>query len=108
MNDERELPDIAARAELETLAMQPPQPRAVAAPDLRLVQDVQVRVEVRLGGRELRIAELLALGEGDTVALDESVDAPVELRVEGRVVARGELVVCGERFGVRITEIGAA
>jgi flagellar motor switch protein FliN/FliY len=74
---------------------------------LDLVEHVKVRLSVSIGGAEISVAELFALGAGKVVALDRAVDAPVDLCINGRVVGRGSLVAVGDQFGVRIAEIVA-
>ena len=70
-----------------------------------LIRDVKVSLAARLGRAEITVSRLFALKEGETITLEESVDAPVDLILEGKVVARGQIVAVDDRFGVRITEI---
>ncbi|MFQ5809469.1 MAG: flagellar motor switch protein FliN [Armatimonadota bacterium] len=70
--------------------------------------DVPLQVEIRLGGAQLSIGELLALGPGAVVTLERRADDPVEVVAGGRVIARGEMVVVDDRLGVRITELCAS
>jgi flagellar motor switch protein FliN/FliY len=54
------------------------------------------------------VANLMKLGRGNVIALDQRVGEPVDIVVNGRVLARGEVVVADEdtaRFGVSITEL---
>lgn len=81
---------------------------ALAAGNFSLVEDVKVRVEARLGGADISIAELFALKRDSVLALDAALDAPIELRLGGKVVALGQLVAVDDRFGLRITEVLAA
>ncbi len=53
----------------------------------------------------------MALRKGSTVALDRRIGEPVDIVVNGRRIASGEIVVLDNdpsRFGVKLTEIGAA
>lgn len=70
---------------------------------LPFVGSLKVRVTAQLGKAEISVADLTALREGSTLALDRMVDAPIDLIAEGHVVAQGTLVAVGEYFGLRIT-----
>jgi flagellar motor switch protein FliN/FliY len=76
-------------------------------PNLELVKNVRVKLEARLGGAEMPIAELFSLRDGSVVELDRRVDESIDLVLDGRVVARGELVAVGDQLGVRIVEVAA-
>ena len=68
---------------------------------------VKVTVDVRAGRLETPVAELLALREGEVLALDRAVDQPLDVLLDGHVVARGTLVAVGDHFGLRLTETPA-
>lgn len=72
---------------------------------LDLIKDVNVKLDVRLGGCELSIADLSKLKEGDVLTLDKAPDELIEVTLGGEVIARGRLVVAGEYFGIRIEQI---
>jgi flagellar motor switch protein FliN/FliY len=74
---------------------------------LDLVEHIKVQLSISLGGAEIDVGRLFALGAGELVVLDRDVDAPVDVRLGDKVIARGELVAAGDRFAVRITEISA-
>jgi flagellar motor switch protein FliN/FliY len=97
-------------AESETLPQRVEQARPVGAgrpgqAQLGFLADVPLRVEIRLGGAQLPIGELLELAPGSVVALERRAEDPVEVVAGGRVIARGEMVVVDDRLGVRITEL---
>src|SRR6266850_2615347 len=75
----------------------------LAQGNLALVEGVKVKIEARLGGAELTVAELFALKRDSVVTLDALLDAPIELRLGEKVVALGQLVAVDDRFGLRIT-----
>ncbi|QHL90175.1 flagellar motor switch protein FliN [Sphingomonas changnyeongensis] len=77
---------------------------AVAA-NLRLLQDVDVRLSVEVGGARLKLRELLALGEASVVELDRHANELLDIRVNGTLIGRGEVVTVGDRFGIRIAEL---
>jgi len=69
---------------------------------------IPVTVQVVLGSATMPVSQLMKLGRGAVVALDQRVGEPVNIVVNGRIVARGEVVVVDEdnsRFGVSLTEI---
>lgn len=82
--------------------------REDATPNLDLVMDIPVTMQVVLGNAVMPISSLVKLGRGAVVKLDTNVGDPVDLIVNGRVVARGEVVVLeteDTRFGITLTEI---
>ncbi|MFD2236372.1 flagellar motor switch protein FliN [Aureimonas populi] len=81
---------------------------AEAKPNLDLIMDIPVKMQVVLGSAVMPVANLVKLGRGAVVKLDTNVGDPVDLMVNGRVVARGEVVVLDNeetRFGITLTEI---
>lgn len=80
---------------------------ASATPASRLIEHVEVEVEVLLGEARLTVAELGKLAMGDVLPVDRTIAEAADIRVNGRVIARGEIVTVGDTFAVRVTEIGA-
>ncbi len=75
-----------------------------SGPDaLPFVGNLKVKLTAVLGEAELSVADLTALRQGSTLALDRLIDQPIDLVAEGHVVAQGTLVAVGDCFGVRIT-----
>jgi flagellar motor switch protein FliN/FliY len=58
-----------------------------------------------VGSTTLTLEEVLNLGPGSVVELDNLVGESVDIKVNGKLVAKGEIVVVEERFGVKITDI---
>ena len=75
------------------------------APAYHLLRDVEVEITVEIGRRHMRIADVLKLGPGQTLALSKAAGEPLDLYVNGRLLGRGEAVVVGDHYGVRITEL---
>jgi len=73
--------------------------------DQKLIADLEVVLEARVGSAKLKVSELMNLKAGDSLPLDAALNEDVELRLNGITVARGELVTIGTSFGVRILEI---
>ena len=80
-------------------------PPAVA---YHLLRDVEVEITLEIGRRRTRIADVLKLAPGQTLALSKAAGEPLDLYVNGRLLGRGEAVVVGDRYGVRITELVSA
>ena len=81
-------------------------PRDVgSAANFRLLQDVDVRLSVEVGGTNLKLRELLALGESSVIELDRYANELLDVLVNGTLIGRGEVVTVGDRFGIRITEL---
>lgn len=72
----------------------------------RLIDHVEVDVEVVLGDARMSISDLTKLDRGDVVKVDRKLSEAAEIRVNGRRIARGEIVSVDDKFAVRITEIG--
>ena len=73
----------------------------------KLIDHVEVDVEVVLGEARLTVADLNRLAAGDVLPVDRTLAEAADIRVNGRVIARGEIVTVDDRFAVRVTEIGA-
>lgn len=72
---------------------------------LGLLQDIDVRLTVELGRKQMRLRDVLSLGENSIVELDRLVDEPLDILVNGKLIARGEVVAQGNRFAIRVLEL---
>jgi len=72
----------------------------------RLIDHVEVELEVLLGEAKLSVVELSALRQGDILPVDRKLSEAAEIRVNGRMIARGEIVSLDDKFAIRVTEIG--
>ncbi len=83
--------------------------KEVLTPDiqekLKKFLDLPLLIEVVVGSTTLTLGEILNLGPGSVVELDNLVEEPVDIKVNGKLVAKGEIVVVEEKFGVKITDI---
>ena len=70
-----------------------------------LLKDVDVRVTVELGRTEMKLTDVLALGEESVVLLDRLTDELLDVMVNGTLIAKGEIVAENGRFGLRIVEL---
>ena len=78
---------------------------AAVAANLRLLQDVDVKLTVEIGSTTLSLRELLALGEASVIELDRQAGELLDVFVNGTLIGRGEVVTVGERFGVKLLEL---
>ena len=69
------------------------------------LKDVDVRLSVELGRTDMKLKDVLALGEESIVMLDRLTDELLDVMVNGKVIAKGEIVAQGGRFGLRIVEM---
>lgn len=70
-----------------------------------LLREVDVRLSVELGRTDMKLKDVLALGEESVVMLDRLTDELLEVHVNGKLIARGEIIAQGNRFGLRIVEM---
>ncbi len=82
-------------------------PKGTAA-TLDALRDVPITITVQLGHKVLSIGEILKLGPGSVIELDEAVGTPVVLTVRGVPFASGEVVVVNDHFAVRILRLHSA
>ncbi len=101
----------AAEAKTSVSSVEFPQAPAGAGKDtgpkgsLDVLLDVNVPMNVVIGGAEVPVRRLLQLGPGSVITLDKSVDDPVELYLKGSKFATADIVVVEGKFAVRIKEI---
>ena len=69
------------------------------------LRNVEVPIEVVLGGARLTLTKFAGLRAGSIVELDHLAGNPVVVKASGTVVARGEVVVIEENFGIRLTSV---
>jgi flagellar motor switch protein FliN/FliY len=78
---------------------------ATESKNLNVILDVKVDLSVRIGSCMLPMRDVVELGEGTVLQLDQLANEPVGLYVNDKLIARGEVVVVEENFGIKITQI---
>ena len=73
--------------------------------NLKVLENIEVKLTVEVGSTELKIRDLLRLNEGSVVELERLAGDPLDILANGVKIAKGEVVMVGERFGVRFTEV---
>jgi len=84
-----------------------PEPIDEAAPfnNLGLVMDIPLQVTVELGRSRRRINDVLKMGPGSVVELEQMEGEPVDILINETLIAKGFVVVEKEKYGIRISEI---
>ena len=72
---------------------------------LRVLENIDVKLTVEVGGAEIKLRELLRINEGSVVELERLAGDPLDILANGTIIAKGEVVMIGERFGIRFTEV---
>ncbi len=72
---------------------------------LDLLRNVDVTLSVELGRCQLKLKEVLALGEESVVQLDRLTDELLDVFVNGKAIAKGEIVAQGDRFALKIVQL---
>ncbi len=89
---------VAKQAEFARL-----EPRAsTTGTSLDSLRDVPITITARLGHTVLPIGEILKLGPGSVIELEEAIGQAIELTVRGVPFATGEVVVVEDHFAIRI------
>ena len=73
--------------------------------NLKVLENIEVKLTVEVGSTELKIRDLLKLNEGSVVELERLAGDPLDILANGVKIAKGEVVMVGERFGIRFTEV---
>lgn len=73
--------------------------------NLDLLLDIDIPISVRMGSAKLFLKDILGLGPGNIVELEQNADDSIELAINDKVIARGEVVIVDGYFGFRIKEI---
>ena len=69
------------------------------------IQEVDVEVYAVLGQSTMLVSQLLKIGRGAIIELDQRTTDPVEIRVNQELIAYGEIVTVDDKLGVTITEV---
>ena len=78
---------------------------SAAVSNLRLLENIEVRLTVEVGNTEIKIKDLLRLNEGSVIELDRLAGDALDILANRTKIAKGEVVMVGEKFGIRFTEV---
>jgi flagellar motor switch protein FliN len=73
--------------------------------NLGLVMNIPLQVTVELGRSRKRINDVLKMGPGSVVELEQMEGEPVDILINQTLIAKGFVVVEKEKYGIRISEI---
>jgi len=80
---------------------------SAAVHNLKVLENIEVRLTVEVGNTEIKIKDLLRLNEGSVVELERLAGEPLDILANGTKIAKGEVVMVGEKFGIRFTEVAS-
>jgi flagellar motor switch protein FliN/FliY len=64
---------------------------SATADNLRVLENIDVKLTVEVGSAELKIKELLRLNEGSVIELDRLAGDPLDILINGTMIAKGEV-----------------
>jgi flagellar motor switch protein FliN len=73
--------------------------------NIGLINNVEVNLEVKIGGATTTVKELYDMKEGGLLKLDALTTDPFDILLDGKVVMQGELVVVDDNFGIKVLKI---
>ena len=76
---------------------------SAAVSNLRVLENIEVKLTVEVGNTEIKIKDLLRLNEGSVVELERLAGEPLDILANGTKIAKGEVVMVGEKFGIDIS-----
>jgi flagellar motor switch protein FliN/FliY len=82
-----------------------PEASAAGTQNLKMLENIEVKLTVEVGGTKISIRDLLKLNDGSVVELERLAGEHLDILVNGTLLAKGEVVLVGERLGIRFTEI---
>ena len=69
------------------------------------ISDVEVELYAVLGQATMLVSQLLKIGRGAIIELDQRTSDPVALQVNEKLIAYGEIVTVDDKLGVTITDV---
>ena len=79
--------------------------KSILSSNADVINNINVKLNVVLGEKELSVSELMSLQKGSVFTIDKKVNQPLEVYIDDKLVARGIMVAVEDDFGVKITEI---
>ena len=106
--EETKAPEASAENQTnksETESSKTSDKNTAAVSNLRLLENIEVKLTVEVGNTEIKIKDLLRLNEGSVVELDRLAGDALDILANGTKIAKGEVVMVGEKFRIRFTEV---
>ena len=73
--------------------------------NIDILLHIDLPVTVELGSKDMRIKEILDLGQGSVVELNKLAGDLVDLKINGKKFATGEVMVVDENYAIRIVNL---
>ncbi len=73
--------------------------------NVELLMDIVLPITVELGRKNMRIKEILEMGQGSVIELDKLAGDFVDILVNGKKFAVGEIMVVEDNFAIRIVNL---
>ena len=73
--------------------------------NLEMLLDVELPISVSFGTSEMTLKDVLKIGTGSIIELNNSVNDPVAIIVNRKPIAYGEVVIVDGNYGVRVLEV---
>jgi flagellar motor switch protein FliN/FliY len=71
----------------------------------KIMNSMPVKCSVVLGSATLKVSDVMQLGAGSIIELDNNIGSMVDFVANGQVIAKGEVITIDDKFGIRITDI---
>lgn len=72
---------------------------------INFIDEIQVVITAELGQAIMKIREILKLGEGSVIELEQPAGENAQVLVNSQKFGTGEVVVIGSNFGIRMESI---
>ncbi len=69
------------------------------------IGDVDVEIYAVLGQSTMLVSQLLKIGRGAIIELDQLTSDPVKFQVNQKAIAYGEIITLDDKLGITITEV---
>ena len=96
------------RASARSAAFAPSQPTSAPVEGVlpqEALLDIPLNVRIELGRTKMKLEDVLRLGKGSIVPLDQLAGEPLDIYVNDKLVAKGEVLILHDNFCVRVTEL---
>ena len=80
-------------------------PSGAKGVNIDILLHIDLPVTVELGCKDMRIKEILDLGQGSVVELNKLAGDLVDLKINGKKFATGEVMVVDENYAIRIVNL---
>lgn len=96
-------PDVVKKVEFPSF--ETPRGRDRMKIGINFIDEIQVVITAELGQSTMKIREILKLGEGSVIELEQPAGENAQVLVNSQKFGTGEVVVIGSNFGIRMESI---